>query len=78
MRMEKNEELINQIEKEKKETKRKRWLIHFEPKEDITAYELALFLKYRYEETGEVFRKEWKNGTMLESLKRHIRIEIVE
>lgn len=54
-----------------------RWLIHFEPKEDITTYELALFLRYRYEETGEVFREEWEKGIMLESLKKHVRIEIV-
>ena len=58
--------------------KRPQWLIHFEPKEDITAYELALYLRYRFEETGELFREEWENGIMLESLKRHIRVEIVK
>ena len=57
--------------------KRPQWLIHFEPKEDITAYEVALYLNYRFEETGEKFRKDWENGIMLKSLKRHIRVEIV-
>ena len=78
MRIKKNQELINQIEEEKKETKRPRWLVHFEPKEDITAYELALFLRYRWEETGEKFREDWENGAMLESLKKHIRVEITK
>ena len=78
MRMKRNEKLINQIQKEKKETKRPRWLVHFEPKEDITAYELALFLKYRLEETGEKFREDWENGTILESFKKHVWVEIVK
>lgn len=58
-------------------SKQGRWIIHFEPKENITAYEVALFLKYRYEKGGKIFQEDWENGTVLESLKKHVRIEIV-
>jgi hypothetical protein len=58
---------------------KKRWKIHFEPKEDITAYELALIVNYSLLSPSlNKFRQDWKNGTLSESLKRHVRIEEVE
>ena len=53
--------------------KKEKWWLYFEPKEDITAYEVAIVMKYITGPSN--FKKDYENGTLLESVKRHIRIE---
>lgn len=61
-----------------KEKKKEYWTIYFEPKKDITTYELAIIVQYWFQRPPGEFRKDWENGTLSDSVKRHIRIEIRE